>query len=234
MIYHKISSEVLIAKIDNSYTITGASDWITRLPEWVADAMAEIDMPLSYERMEPYEMTITARRGKLPCNLERVLFITKDGKAMHYIQDGVMRAPNTNIETSGVYFYEYTKSGDIICNFESGTVYVYYKALESAYNKITGQKFPYIPYNRILLNALESYILKRILTKGGSVLGQSLANNNPYVNPALNWDMQLKKVRIALLDDYDEAMENIDETMRGFIKPHGEQRDVRDHLNTIE
>lgn len=233
MIYHRISSEVLVAKIDNSYTITGSTDWITRLPEWIADAMAQIDMPLSYARMEPYEMKIIGRRGKLPCNVERVLFITKDGKAMSYIQDGVMRQPNEKIEISNIYFYEYTKSGHIICNFESGTTYVYYKGIEGAYNKILGITFPYVPYNRVLLNALESYVLYRVLAKGGMVLGQSLSNNNPYTNPALQWDMSLKKVRIALLDDYDESMENIDATMRGFIKPIGEERDTRDYLNTI-
>lgn len=234
MIYHRISSEILIAKIDNSYTITGVTDWITRLPEWVADAMAEVDMPLAYSRQEPYKMEIVARRGKLPCNVERVLFITKDGKSMSYIQDGVMRQPNSSIEMSNVYFYEYTKSGHIICNFESGTTYVYYKGLDYEYNKVSRQKYPYVPYSRVLLNALESYIIKRILIKGGSVLGQSLAQNNPYTNPALNWEMQLKKVRIALLNDYDEAIENIDESMRGFVISPKEKRDIRDNLNTIE
>jgi hypothetical protein len=233
MIYHDISSEVIIAKIENSYTITSSTDWVNRAPEWIADAMAIIDMPLSYKMQEPYEMEISGKRGKLPCNVERVLFITKDGKAMSYIVDGAMLQPNTEIELSGIYYYEYTKSGHIMCNFTSGTVYVYYKGLDSAYNKLTGLRFPYIPYNRVLLNALEYYVLFKILQKGGAVLGFNLSDNNEFTNPALAWKLSLKAVRISLLDDYSESMENIDNASLGFLRPTSNEKDKRDYLNLI-
>lgn len=234
MTYREISSEVVVAKIENDYDVTGVTDWVTRVGEWIADAMAIIDMPLSYRMMEPYEMTIVARKGKLPCNVERVLYITKDGKAMSYITDGAMRQPNADIEISGMYYYEYTRSGHIITNFNSGTVYVYYRGLNTAYNPISKMHYPYVPYNRVLLKALEAYVIHAILIKGGTVTGQSLSNNNPFTNPALAWESSLPKVRIELMGDFDEAMENVDNMSKGFIRPIGTEGDKRDYLNELE
>lgn len=234
MTYHEISSEAIVARIDNSYTITNSTDWINRSPEWIVDALAIIDMPLSYKMQEPYEMPIVARKGKLPCNLERVLYILKDGKSMAHIQDGKMRNPNPEIPMSGIYYYEYTRSGHIVCNFDNGTVFVYYKGLDSSYNRITGLKFPYIPFNRVLMTSLESYVIWKVLSKGGMVLGQSLSENNPFTNPALAWNESLKRVRIALLDDSAEQMENIEDSLKGFIKTPGGDKDKRDYLSMGE
>lgn len=230
MIYRDISSRVLVARLGLNYTITGTDDWIPLVPSWIKKAMSIIKMPLAYKLQEPYDMPIVNRLGQLPCNLELVKYILKDNKALKYIADGMTVIPENVDSVSDIYYYEYTRSGHIMCNFRSGTVQVYYTALDVEYDNKTGLQFPYIPYNELLLEALEQYVLLRILQKGGAVMGFNLKENNEFTNPGLAWKGSLDAIRIGLSDDYTEVMRQLDDMTTAFIRPLGEEND---RINTI-
>ena len=94
---------------------------------------------------------------------------------------------------------------------------MYYKKLPVELDTTTSLYFPLIPDDQNLIEALEWYILKRLLERGHKVREFSLTANSEYLNPGIAWDKYKLRARNSVLGmDLDERNE-ISNMIRTFL-----------------
>ena len=77
--------------------------------------------------------------------------------------------------------------------------------------------FPMIPNNPKVIDAIEKYLLMRILLKGYKITELSLKDNNEYTNPGIAWDIMKRKAENSeIIIDVNER-EEISKTIRTFL-----------------
>jgi len=218
MAYKKINSKVCVANVLNNYDIQQMG-WISRSPEWINTGLGLMYMTSNLTYAEPKDVTISEYKGELPCDIKLLRAVEYEGKRLHCISNPIntLSSDDLELETHLTDNYSIDQAGYIITTFEEGTVRIHYMKLPVELDTDFNIWFPLIPDNTKVIDALEQYLLYRILTKGYLVRGLSLEKNNPLVNPGLAWEIKKKKAENSeIIRDVDELQE-ISQITRTFL-----------------
>ncbi len=215
MVYTYISSKVCIARVFDRFTID-YSGFINRVPGWIYNAMSKLDVPLALHNTAVVG-NVEDYKCPLPPQTKNLLAVVYEGQRL-YRMGIINQKDNTNME---LFLHPYEKyelsNGYIITTFETGEVTFHIQSLPVEFDSHNRIYFPLIPNNEELLEALDNYILMRLLQRGHKVYEYSLKENNPYTNPAIAWNQAIPIVRnsIAKLDSDDRY--SISMMLRSFI-----------------
>lgn len=219
MIYKKINSKIIIARLFDSYNLD-YSAFISRVPNWVFRAMRELSIS---NGLNPkiVKGTVEDYKCAIPDNAYELVAISYNGLRLPRLNK-----INENVNTDMEFLihpkckYQLDNNGNIITTFKEGDIKFYIKSIPSELDTVTNLRFPLIPDNEELINAIEWYILLRLVYRGHKILNLSLNNNNEFTNPALAWEKYKKRARnsIATLDEDDKKI--ITDLNTSFIKDY--------------
>jgi hypothetical protein len=261
MIYNTISSKVCIARVFDRFNID-YSGFINRVPVWIHQALGELDVYLSLQsnRIEgtvvAYKCAIPTGTKLIEYieydgyRLRRLTSLNEahaeNMAAYDTMTSSIEQYPNeseedylyrlehmTQVSSRNTFKEGYEISnGFIVTTFEEGTIWFYTKSIPVVYDSTNRVYFPSVPDNEAILEALDWYILKRLLERGHNIANYSLKDNNPYTNPAMAWDLKKKSARnSAITMDADERHE-ISKMIRSLITNNTYYYDEEVNLNT--
>lgn len=217
MIYKVISSKVCISRVIENFNID-YSGFIPRVPTYVTDAMKEMRI-IQNMTIEKASVTITNYKGELPTDMYQIAGVAYFGFRIPRV-DRLNETIVDNMPTliHPEYKYQLDKAGNIIPTFEEGELDVYYYKLPVEFDTTTRLWFPNIPDDIEVLNALDWYILMKIMRRGHNVPGYSFSDNNPFTNPAIAWEKGKQKAinSVGRLDNEDRKQ--LSDIMLNFIQ----------------
>jgi hypothetical protein len=195
MIYQLTSAKQVIARIDNNFDID-YSDWISRAPLWIADALDRLLFISSYE--DTYiDLDVVDHIAQLPDNvpsdIKRILGVEYDGyliKRLNVVNP--IKQPTVECEYLSTESYS-IKNGYLVLSFEEGTVRLYYQVAAIEWEQELQVYLPKIPNNSIIQDAIGWYLMYCMLRRGHKHPIYSLENKNPITNPYLMWEVESKK-----------------------------------------
>lgn len=194
MSYQLTSSKEIIARIDNDFDID-YSDWITRAPLWILDALSEMKMISSYVevalpiKVEDYSFELPKNS---PQDIKRILGVEYNNQLLIRLNVlNPIRQPKIDRHYSSETYS--IKNGFITTSFEEGNCILYYDTLPVEYDKIRQVYYPQVPNDPIVHTAIEWYLIYCILRKGHKHPTYSLDSSNPITNPFLMWDKYRRK-----------------------------------------
>ena len=216
MIYNRVSGKTCVARLYNSFNID-YSDWESRSPQWINQALGELNAYNSLEKTRKTE-TVSDYIFKLPCDIKVLAAIEYEGCRLPRI-DRINEAfsSDVSLQFHPLYKYELNNDGWAITTFEDGEVIIHYRRLPLEYDATTRLYFPYVPDNEKTLRAIEWYLLMSILQRGHKVHGYSLDTKSPYTNPATQWEIYRKKARNSINQMDSDEREQISRLIRTFI-----------------
>lgn len=228
MIYTIVNSKVAIARTIARFSIP-STDWMPLTPLWVSDCLSDIGV-YSETGITRVEVTVANNKFTLPCSMKLLKYVMYQKQRLPRINQvpGVNPddAADNNINVHVSHNYELSKTGYCYTTFESGTVYVYHSSLDTELDSETNLQYPLIPDDDMLMDAMNWYILRRILEKGYKVPGYSLATSSFYVNPAMQYDgipgkagAKAKAIN-SLIDSDEDDHQIISRMQRSFILPN--------------
>lgn len=219
MIYQLTSCKEIIARLNNNFDID-FTDWITRAPLWIADALHSMEMVSAYEEVS-LPLTIENYYVSLPNDavqdIKRILGVAYNKQLL--IRLNVInpyKLPKTNIRTYSSETYN-IKNGYITTSIEEGEIILFYERVAVEYDEQRMIYFPLVPNDSVIQQAIEWYLIYCILRKGHKHSTYSLESNNPYTNPALMWEKE-KKIAMnkgSKLDPDERA--NLSKTLTTFL-----------------
>lgn len=162
MVYKTCSVNKVIAQIYRDFK-PSHSGWIGDAVEWIGDAIDIMKCAGGYgEQVE--EVEIIDYRGKLPCQVESILGISRDG--MRLARNGGLN--HKNLKSSkvnilpGCVTQSYTLNPNYInTSFEDGCIQIYYLGIETDCDG-----YPIIIDDAIYREALTWYVLMKMLGRG--------------------------------------------------------------------
>jgi len=221
MVYKQISSKIIIGTIFERFNID-YSGFVSRVPNYIHAAMRELNI---------YSSLLNVTSGDEVVVSEYKCAIPDDCKLLIGVSYQGYRLPRTDklnqYESAAmpklihdVHSYQPDNNGYVITTFESseeGEFKFYYKTLPIELDTTTNLYFPLIPDDINLIEALEWFVLKRLLERGHKVREFSLTANNEYLNPAMAWERHKHKARNSVMSmDMDERNE-ISNMIRTFL-----------------
>jgi len=193
-IYNNISSREIIRRVYDHYDIK-TSDWEARAYDWINELLGHVKIYVALEDCH-MDISIISNRAKLPCDLRVLRAVEIDG-----IKQDLVNKHNINKHDSIILnqasdngvTYELSKTGYIISSKETGTMRIHYKKLPTVFDNELQQEIPLVPDNEKLLMAGEWYVLYRLMIRGYTHPVFNLANNNPELNPSIQWKIWANK-----------------------------------------
>ncbi len=216
MIYKKISSKVCIARVFDRFHIT-YSDWISRAPNWINSAVSTIGAYTQLEQTRE-ELTISDYKAALPTGIDLIEGVSFNGVRLPRI-DKINTINDTDLDnqTSTTYSYQLDNNGYIYTTFDDETIVLYYRSLPVELDSTTGLYFPAIQNNEYLLEAIDYYILFRLIQRGHKVEGYSLNGAGEYNNPARLWEKHRRIARSKVQAFDEDELNQISKLMRTFL-----------------
>ena len=209
MVYQLTSGKEIIARVENNFSVD-YSDWVTRAPLWIADALDQMKVISAYED-NTIELEVVDYIVKLPDffpqDIRRILCLEYDGLPMRRLNTiNPIKQPRINLNNLSSETYT-IKNGYIVSSLEEGTVKIYYQTPAIEYDEILQVYIPKVPVDSILQGAIEWYIIYSILRRGHKHPIFSLYSKNPITNPFSMWENEKKKAMnsVATLDPEDRA-----------------------------
>ena len=193
MVYSYISAKEIIARIDNRFTIDH-SDWIGSSPLWIADCLAQLKLIGTWQDAHE-EREIVAHQGTLPCNVRSLIAIDYNGERMNCITKVVSPFYERNTLFTSGETYELHNLNNIITSFEEGTVTVLFKRPPIEYWQEHNIYLPIVPNDPFVIDAIEWFIILRILQKGTKHPIFNLRDQNPFTNPGIAYEKAMKQAK---------------------------------------
>lgn len=237
MVYKLVSSQQIIGRVFERYVID-YSDFISRVPNWVFSALRELNIYTGYIPKQ-IPATVAEYKCVIPSEvkiLDGVEYMGRRLPRMHKMNEYVPDSMPTRLHDTEKYDIaagtDANAIGDgyIITTFEDGDIIFHTRCMPLVKDKLSNLWFPLIPDVEEVKNALDMFIIMRLLYRGHKVGEFSLKENNPYLNPALWWDTIGKKSarNAATRMDLDER-EALSKDIRTFIQDYNNYTDV--HFN---
>lgn len=195
MAYENISSRVFIARLENNFNID-YSDHHSRIAEWVAACIALLKVPIYLEPARKCTPVVNYR-AKLPCNIKLIEAIEYNGARVEQLNI-VNGISSCDLTKAAPYYYEVLGDSNISFSVEevdAEDFIIFYRRLPVDFDAATKVYFPIIPDTEPLHDAIDYYLLMRILQRGHVHPIFNLKDNSPYTNPALAWDTKKKQAR---------------------------------------
>ena len=209
MIYQLVSSKEIVARLENDFDVDH-SDWISRAPLWIANALDILQFMSTYE--DKYidltvENYIVQLPDDAPQDIRRILGVEYEGfliKRLNVINP--IKQPTVSSEYSTLETYS-IKNGYIVTSFEDGTIRLYYQSPAIEWDINNQVYWPKVPANSIVQGAIEWYLLVCMLRRGYRHPTYSLDSKSPFTNPAIMWESEQKKARnqVGSFDPEDRA-----------------------------
>jgi hypothetical protein len=219
MIYQLTSCKEIFARIDNNFDIDYA-DWMTRAPLWVADALDQMQLIVTYEDKKlplTVEDHIVHLPDDAPQDIRRILGVEYNNCLIRRLNViNPVKQPLDNSEYNSLETYS-IKNGYIVTSFDEGDVILYYQAPSLEYDSELQVYLPRVPINSVIQGAIEWYIMYCILRRGHRHPLFSLDSKNPITNPYMMWIQESKKAKnIAGSNDPEDRFE-MSRILRTFI-----------------
>jgi hypothetical protein len=158
MIEKYTSIKQTIAKVYRDLNLEDESRW-TDMVEWGAEALEQIGAFPQYVQKNDI-LEVEAYRASIPCDLHKVMGLTKQREALRYNSGAFDQAQNaednTNIRTLSHGGYS-MNDAYFNFNFEKGKVQIAYLAIPT-----DDEGFPMIPDNVSFREAIEKYIVMKL------------------------------------------------------------------------
>jgi hypothetical protein len=220
MVYQMVSGKEVLARVDNNFDID-YSDWITKAPLWIADAMDEMQLRVAWEEAIAsgnIEDKIILLPDDSPADIKHILGIEVNGVLLHR-NNKINPVRQPSITTPYSSFESYTiKNGYIITSLsDSNTITTYrlfYERPQYDYDLLSQSYIPKVPINSVIQNAIVWYIIYCILRKGHKHPTYSLESKNPITNPFAMWQQEKKKAINEAGSIDAEERESLSKTMR--------------------
>jgi hypothetical protein len=229
MIYRLISASNVIANVQDSFNIND-SDWIGRAANWINHCLSDLGVK---SELKVLSKTIKAidYRIELPCEI----------KSLEAVEINNIRVvssnqiANTNIEDNRYPYNEitYVVQGDNYIQLETENevykdidVVIHYKSFPLELFKPFGIYLPYVPDIDIVQEAIATYIMIKILTRGYSHNVFNLNSQSPATNPYLAYYGLpgmvglRKKARLAIKRMDKDAYEQASASIRSLNHPN--------------
>jgi len=216
MTYKQISSKVCIGRVFDRFNID-YQGFIPRVPNWIHSAMNEMKVYTSMVAVTK-DLEVIDYKCAIPDETKILDAVMYEGWRLPRID--VINESDADImeETWHPYAkYQLDNNGYIITTFEAGDIRMFIRRLPVTFDTVTNLWFPDIPENEDLLNALDWFILKRLLERGHKVNNYTLNTNNVSMNPELQWEKHrfIATNSLAAFDSDDR--EQISEMIRTFL-----------------
>ena len=194
MIYNLKNSRSVIYKVYDTFNIEG-SEWESRAPEWIVNAMSEINSVLALSEIREI-VQVEQYRFKLPCNI-KVL-----GGILYNTQRLTRSKRYTTSDTQekrNIGEYIITNEGWVYLDgIENGEVTVVYKTYPYIFDQDIQRQVPLIPDKEEVEIALMWYCMRQLLYRGYKHLVVTFNSNDPDINPNLAWDKYKKLAKNAI------------------------------------
>lgn len=213
MNYEFKSARSVIYKVTDQFNIEG-SEWESRAPEWITNAMLEMFTPKSLKEVTE-EVTTVNYRFPLPCNLKLFLALSYMGKRL------IRSTKHTSIrleDTKQVNEYTITDDGWVyVDGLENETLNITYKVYPYIFDKELNRIMPLIPNDEYVEIALMWYCIRQLLYRGYKHPVVSFASNSPDTNPGIAWT-KYKSLAVKSISALDpDAMYRLSITNNSLI-----------------
>ena len=205
MTYENITSRVFIARLENNFNID-YSDHHSRVAEWVAQAIGLLKIPVALSIGRKC-IPVINYRAKLPCDIKLIEAIKYKGVRIQDLSHIINGNSNCDLESDNpgseklVNYYQKLGNGWISTSFSEANAedfIIYYKHLAVEYDDQSKVYFPIIPNSEPLLDAIDYFLLMRILQRGHSHPIYNIGSTNPVINPMLIWQSKIKQARCGI------------------------------------
>lgn len=199
MAYNFISSQIFIARLEINFNVS-YSNHHALVAEYVAQAIGLLKIPIMLTEGRAC-LTVTSGRAKLPCNLKLIRAISYKGKRIEDLSSLINSASQCDILPNTIPYYTTLRNGWISTSFdecEPEDLVCYYTQLATEYDPDNRVYYPLIPDAEGLLDAIDYFIMKRLLERGYTHPSMSLSSNNPLTNPGLAWETKKKQARLSV------------------------------------
>ena len=216
MTYNFINGKFIIAKLYDEFNIK-SSDWETRAPRWIADALSNLGAFKSLKQVnEPIKFT--NHTFKLPCDTKVLRGISINGVKLDRVTNVNYKETNKEVSKyivpSGTYYLD---NGEVSVEFEEGIAHVSYLVLPVEWDDELGMWIPMIPNKFKVVQNITWYVLKLILARGYIHPLYSLTTNNPLLNPSILWRDTTKGAKLAINSMDNEERRIMADTLSRFL-----------------
>jgi len=219
MVYELINSKIIISRLFDHRSLD-YSGFISRVPNWIHEGMRLLNIHTSLIN-DNVDGQIVDYKCAIPSECKKLLGVSYLGYRLKRID----RINEGSTDEMGNLYHEQLKyqldhNGYIILTIEDcdlGDLVFHIKKLPMELDSTTNLYFPMIPNVEKVLDALEHFILFRILSRGHKIPGLSLKEDNEFTNPGLAWKLSKKGARNAAEEfDYDDR-NTVSEMIRTFL-----------------
>lgn len=201
MIYNLKNSRSIIYKVYDTFNIEG-SEWESRAPEWIVNAMLEINSTLAYTEIRQ-TVQVEQYKFKLPCNLKILGGIEYKGQRLERSQ---RYTSTTSQESQPIGKYILRNTGWVFLDgLETGEVDVIYKTYPYIFDQDIQRQIPLIPDKEEVETALMWYCMRQLLYRGYKHLVITFNSADPDINPNLAWN-KYKKIAKNAINRMDSDM----------------------------
>ena len=191
-----------------------SSEWESRAPEWITNALLEIHTPKKLKEVTEIKI-VENFRFPLPCNLKLLIGIK-------YFNTRLIRSTRATSlrveENKPISEYTITDDGWVyIDGLEDGEVSITYKHFPFTFDKELNRITPLVPDTEEVRIALMWYCARQLLYRGYKHPVLTLNSNDPDVNPARAWTLH-KKAAINSISSLDaDAMYRMTKSYNSLI-----------------
>ncbi len=205
MTYENITSRVFIARLENNFNID-YSDHHARVAEWVAQAIGLLKIPVALSTGRKCIQVID-HRAKLPCDIKLIEAISYKGSRIQDLSHIINGNSNCDLDSNQsnseplINYYQKLGNGWISTSFANADAkdfIIYYKHLAVEYDDQAKVYYPIIPNSEPLLDAIDYFLLMRILQRGHVHSTYNIGSPNAVINPMLIWESKKKQARCGI------------------------------------
>lgn len=213
MNYNFINGKFIIAKLYDEFNIK-SSDWESRAPRWIADALSNLKVFKSMKQVNK-PIPIIDNIFKLPCNVKVLRSISVDGIKLDRVLNPTYTTTNRLVTNpSNTYFI----SGDEIhVEYKTGIAVVTFMELPVEWDDEFNMWIPLVPNTFQVIDNVTWYVLKLILARGYIHPLYSLTTNNPLLNPSLLWRDTVKGARLSINSMDSEERKIMSNVLSNFL-----------------
>ena len=191
-----ISGKEIIARINDKFNLD-YTDWINRTPLLIADALRKLDVPMAYEKVRS-SLILDGYVGDLPYDLKYLDAVSYKGQLVNkleYINNNSTDVPKQGITTD---FYTLDLNRHITFTVQDAELTLYYRRLPCVFDFESNIYIPSVPDDIYVIEAVEWYIIMSLLIRGHKHPIYDIGSNNPFTNPQVQWETNLKKARNSI------------------------------------
>jgi len=192
--------------------------WEVRAAYWISQGLKKMDIPLILEPVT-VAATLVEFKTRIPDKTAYIRGVSWNSYRIPRLGSRINADPTLDLSNLGdsEYWYNIDTNGYIVSNLEDEDITLYiYKYIDD-FDAETNAYYPRVPDNEEVLEALDWYILLRMIQRGHEVKGFSLTNNNEYTNPGIAFDQAMKRARNSVNAWDSENRELISRLNRSFV-----------------